>query len=184
MFADTSLPPIVVIATKNPGKIKAVEEAFKQLCPGKDLTFLPCAAPSGVSDQPMTSEETLQGAVNRVKNAKEMIPEAAYWVGIEGGLEPEGDLLTSFGWGVILSASGVIGKAKSATFYLPKEIADLVKEGKELGVASDIVFTQTNCKHSNGAVGLLTQDNLTRPNLIVPSLLLAAIPFLNTNFTF
>jgi non-canonical (house-cleaning) NTP pyrophosphatase len=56
-----SLPLVVVIATKNPGKIQAVEEAFRQLCPTETITFLSCAAPSGVSDQPMTSEETLLG---------------------------------------------------------------------------------------------------------------------------
>jgi non-canonical (house-cleaning) NTP pyrophosphatase len=57
-------------------------------------------------------------------------------------------------------------------------------QGKELGVAADELFAKSNCKHSNGAVGLLTQDLVTRPDIIVPSVLLAALPFLNKDLTF
>jgi non-canonical (house-cleaning) NTP pyrophosphatase len=63
-----------------------------------------------------------------VRNAKELLPDASYWVGVEGGLHPEGTTLTSFGWSVILSSTGQIGKAKSCTFYLPEEIAKLIQE--------------------------------------------------------
>lgn len=34
----------------------------------------------------------------------------------------------SFGWATVLSPDGVLGKAKSATFYLPKEMSQLIKE--------------------------------------------------------
>lgn len=100
MFSSDNTKPVVVIATTNPGKIKAVKDAFEQMHPGLDIQYQSISVPSGVPDQPMTSEETLtgllsfstftnkKGAINRVKNAKKAIPQADYWVGIEGGLDP------------------------------------------------------------------------------------------------
>lgn len=61
MFAEDLRNPTIGVATTNPGKIQAVRDAFQQLFPSLDFTFVPCAAASGVSDQPMTDEETLKG---------------------------------------------------------------------------------------------------------------------------
>lgn len=61
MFANNSDIHTIVIATTNPTKIKAVQDAFHQMFPDLTFQFLSCAAPSGVPDQPMTSAETVQG---------------------------------------------------------------------------------------------------------------------------
>jgi non-canonical (house-cleaning) NTP pyrophosphatase len=45
------------------------------------------SVPSGVSIQPMSSQETLRGAFNRAHGAFELIPTGDFWVGIEGGVE-------------------------------------------------------------------------------------------------
>jgi len=42
-----------------------------------------------------------------------------------------------------------------------------------------MVFTQSNSKQQNGAVGLLTHDVISRKSLYVPAVQLAYIPFLN-----
>ncbi len=63
---------------------------------------------------------------------------------------------------VVKSRDGRIGKGRTCTFFLPPKIAALIQEGKELGEADDIVFGRTNSKQANGAVGLLTDDNVTR----------------------
>ncbi len=34
---------------------------------------------------PMSDAETLMGATNRANNAKKEVPDADYWVGLEGG---------------------------------------------------------------------------------------------------
>ncbi len=46
----------------------------------------PVIVPSDVADQPLSDEETLEGAINRVENAKTAYPNADLWMGIEGGV--------------------------------------------------------------------------------------------------
>ncbi|MCL4159787.1 UNVERIFIED_CONTAM: hypothetical protein GTU68_012718, partial [Idotea baltica] len=70
-----------------------------------DLSFevAGISVPSGVSDQPMSDQETLQGALNRAEAAQIAIPEADYWVGMEGGIAERDDQMEAFAWMVILS---------------------------------------------------------------------------------
>jgi inosine/xanthosine triphosphatase len=128
----------------------------------------------------MTEEETLNGASNRAENVSLLAPNADFWVGIEGGLEQIGSGMEAFAWMVVKSKDGKIGKGRSASFFLPKKVVELIKEGKELGEADDIVFGRTNSKQSNGAVGILTGDVLTRATYYEPAVILALIPFKNS----
>jgi non-canonical (house-cleaning) NTP pyrophosphatase len=75
----------VVIASHNPAKIRAVNEAFTLQFPGKNFDFIPASVESGVSDQPFSDKETRHGARNRARNACEMHPGADFWIGLEGG---------------------------------------------------------------------------------------------------
>jgi len=92
----------IVIASTNPVKIRAVEEAFKKVFE-KDFEIDPVSAKSGVPDQPMSDKETLKGATNRVDNAMKEFPKANYWVGIEGGVEVIDNRLATFAWVVVKS---------------------------------------------------------------------------------
>jgi non-canonical (house-cleaning) NTP pyrophosphatase len=58
-------------------------------------------------------------------------------------------------------------------------VADLIRQGKELGEADDIVFGRNNSKQENGAVGLLTGDVINRAQLYEMAVILAFIPFKN-----
>ena len=95
----------IVIASGNPVKIQATEAAFRKMFPGEELELAWVSVASGVSDQPMSDEETYRGAGNRAKNARILMPEAEYWVGIEGGLEERNGSLWAFAWicGVLLT---------------------------------------------------------------------------------
>lgn len=169
----------VVVASQNPVKIKATKVGFAKMFPNKAFKVTGVSATSGVSDQPMTNIETLKGATNRAKNARRLEPKADYWVGIEGGLEEVNKEMECFAWVVVRSKSGNVGKGKTGTFILPKKIVRLIKRGKELGEADDIVFNRTNSKQENGSVGILTGDVLTRTDFYEPAVVLALIPFKN-----
>jgi len=138
--------------------------------------------PSGVSDQPMTDEETLAGALNRAKNASKAVAQADYWVGIEGGCQDQNNELQVFAWVVVL-ADRRVGKGKTGTFYLPREVASLVRQGKELGDADDIVFGRSNSKQQNGSIGILTSDVLDRTAFYEQAVIMALVPFKNLNLT-
>jgi inosine/xanthosine triphosphatase len=174
----------VIVASNNPVKIHAARQGFARMFPAETFAFETCSVPSGVSDQPLTSRETLQGALNRAANARARLPQADYWVGIEGGVEDSpvealsNGELCAFAWVVVLSVAQT-GKGRTGMFFLPPHVADLVRSGKELGEADDIVFGQTNSKQANGAVGLLTGDVIDRAGFYTPAVILALIPFKN-----
>lgn len=169
----------VVVASQNPVKLAAIQQGFLKMFPEESFTWVTESVPSGVGDQPLSDEETLQGAINRVENIRKLVPEADYWTGIEGGVEfNQTGEMCAYAWVVICSIDQ-FGKARTGAFFLPPKVALLVKEGKELGDADDIVFGEHNSKQKNGAVGLLTNNLLDRTGFYVQAVVLALIPFLN-----
>lgn len=170
----------IIVASKNPVKINATQAAFEKMFPEESFSVEGVSVSSGVSDQPMTDDETYEGASNRASNARKEVPEANYWVGLEGGLETKGGQMEAFAWMVVLAKDGEMGKGRTGTFFLPPPVADLIKQGKELGEADDIVFGKTNSKQANGAVGLLTDDVVTRAEYYEAAMIFALIPLKNS----
>ncbi|MFW5691484.1 MAG: inosine/xanthosine triphosphatase [Chloroflexota bacterium] len=178
----------IVVASTNPVKIEAVRLGFAQMFPDAKPEVSGMSVASGVSDQPMSDEETLRGARNRAHVAQRARPDADFWVGLEGGVEPRGGALLVFAWMVVLgrAADGSLmnGRARTATFLLPARVAALVLNGMELGDADDRVFDRHNSKQGSGSVGLLTGDRITRTDFYAPAVAMALIPFLNPELTF
>jgi inosine/xanthosine triphosphatase len=168
----------IIVASRNPVKIQAALSGFLAMFKSEEFQAVPVSVASNVSDQPMTSEETLNGARQRAENTFLAHPEGDYWIGIEGGVEELDDQLTGFAWVVIRSTS-LLGRGRTATFFIPNQVADLVRLGKELGEADDLVFGRANSKQENGAVGILTGDVIDRARLYETAVILALIPFKN-----
>ncbi|MCJ7693850.1 MAG: inosine/xanthosine triphosphatase [Anaerolineaceae bacterium] len=168
----------IIVASNNPVKAEAVLNGFKQVFAQEKFSIQGVGIASNVSDQPIGDHETLQGARNRAKAAKEMHPEADYWAGLEGGVDKFEEAWVAFAWIVILSRKGE-GIARTGIFTLPPEVAKLIQSGIELGEADDIVFGTNNSKQANGAVGLLSGDALTRSGLYTEGVILALIPIKN-----
>lgn len=169
----------IIVASQNPVKLNAVKTGFAQMFPNESLEVEGVTVESGVGVQPLSDEETLQGARNRAAASRKIRPEAEYWVGVEGGVEDlAAEGLLAFAWVVILSGDQT-GKGKSGGFFVPPRIAELVRGGKELGEADDLVFGQTNSKQANGAVGILTGDVIDRTRLYVDAVVFALIPHIH-----
>lgn len=169
----------VIVASKNPVKIKATRDGFRKMFPGRKIVVEAVTVTSAVSHQPLSDGETFQGALARCQKAKAAYPQADFWVGIEGGVEEKQGEMEVFAWILIAAKSGLIGKGRTGTFFLPPAVQRLIKQGKELGEADDIVFGRKNSKQKNGAVGLLTGDIITRTSYYTPAVILALIPFRN-----
>jgi inosine/xanthosine triphosphatase len=167
----------IVVASKNPVKMEAVSDGLAALI-DEEIELIGVSVESGVSDQPMSDAETLNGAINRVGQAQSQYPGYDYYVGLEGGVEQSASGLMAFAW-MVISNGERTGKARTASFFLPSEVAKLLHGGMELGVADDIVFKKNNSKQQNGAIGLLTNDAITRKSLYLPAVQMAFIPFLN-----
>ncbi len=168
----------IIIASYNPVKIKATLNGFKKMFTYEQFEIASVAVSSYVSDQPTSNNETLLGAKNRVNSAFESAPDADFWVGIEGGIEEVNGEMAAFAW-VVIKSKQLIGKSKSGTFFLPKNVAKMIREGKEMGLVNDIIFKQKNSKQNNGAIGILTQNIIDRTQLYEHAIILALVPLKN-----
>lgn len=166
----------IVVASHNPVKIDATRAGFETFF--NDVEASGISVGSGVSDQPMSDAETLKGARERASNAQAASPDADFWVGIEGGVHRDKLGLTAFAW-IVVRGSELIGESRTTTFRLPPEVVELIDRGYELGHANDMVFDEHNSKQQSGAVGLLTNNAITRTQLYTQAVQLALIPILN-----
>ena len=169
----------VVVASHNPAKLTAVRAAFAASFPAATVEIVPVSAASGVAEQPSSDAETRRGALNRARDARSRLPEADYWVGLEGGVERVGDELLAFAWMAVLDTGQRLGTARSVTLPLPPAVRERVEGGEELGAANDAVFGTHGSKRRGGAFALLTGGRLTREGVYAETLGLALLPFVN-----
>lgn len=161
----------------NPVKTDAAKGAFLKMFPNEEIEFVQASIDSGVSDQPMSNEETKRGALNRATNAKLSVPDADYWVGQEGGLIDEGDCLRSVPWMCIINKAGKISTEHAASFTILPEIEKLVRDGMELSDASDIYFKTESIGKKGGSIALMTNGAIDRAHYYEQALITALIPF-------
>ncbi|WKV12102.1 inosine/xanthosine triphosphatase [Marivirga harenae] len=167
-----------IVASKNPVKIEATKAAFKKMFPEREIRCEGVSVSSEVRDQPMSQQETLAGAEKRALNAQREIPNADFWIGIEGGIHDDEFGMQAFAWIVVLSKNAA-SQAQTAVFYLPEPIAKMVREGVELGDADDLYFGRSNSKQKEGAVGILTNGEIDRKTYYEHAMVMALIPFAN-----
>lgn len=164
----------VIVGSMNPAKIKAVQDAFTQCFPDTAFNFQGSHAKSLVADQPLSCEETLAGARNRVQDTKTQYPNADYFVGVEAGIEGK----FTFAW-MVIEDKNQRGESRSSSLMLPPEALAEITKGHELGDVMDNMFNTQNIKQKGGAIGLLTNNLLSRSSVYHQALILALIPFMN-----
>ena len=166
----------LVVASQNPVKIEATRRGFASMFPSRVFHLHPVAVPSGVRPQPLSDAETLQGALTRVQHAAHLVPQADYWVGIEGGVEERQGGMEAFAW-IVISTPHLLGKSRTGTFGVPEDVATLVRQGYELAAAVEEVYQHTQVKSTTGAVGILTEGVIDRVQLYEHAVVLALVPF-------
>ena len=164
----------IIVASANPAKIGSVLDAMTQLFAKRTLKVSGIATDSGVAAQPLTSDETLQGALNRLAAISASQSEADYYVAIEAGIDGN----CSLAW-IAIAHQGQISTSRSASLPLPPAALKAISQGQELGDIMDQMFQQQNVKQQGGAIAMLTQHVLTRSAVYQHAIILAMIPFIN-----
>lgn len=160
----------VAVGSTNPAKIEAVRRAFEELHRG-DFDLHPVATGGGDA-QPWGEDATRHGAIKRARHA--LSTEGADWgIGLEGGLvrDDGGILVTS--WIAACHTDGGLGLARTASFYLPGEITELVLAGHELADAWQRARGMEQIGRNGGTVGLLTHGRIDRTRLYGEAVILA-----------
>jgi inosine/xanthosine triphosphatase len=147
----------IVVGSLNPAKINAVKQALIN----ENIEVDGLKVPSDVADQPIGDEETKQGAINRaIATVKESGSDIG--IGLEGGIvdTKEGMLLNN--WGALATANGDVFVASGMRIYLPEEVAQGVRSGKELGIVMADFTKKHDVRSKEGAVGIFTNGYVTR----------------------
>ena len=162
----------IVVSSKNPVKIDAVKEAFKEYF--KDVEIGSIEA--GLFAQPF-DKQIVEGAKARAREGLKMDPD--YAVGLEGGIIKMYGVPYVTAFCSIIDRNGVEHGAWSHFLELPPEIVDKVKrEGKELGHVMDELHGRTNIKQQEGAVGIMTKGRISRKDSLKEAVILALARFL------
>ena len=151
----------IAVGSQNPVKLKAVEMAFKKVWPDEEWVIVGVKADSGVSNQPMSDEESIKGAENRANQALEKA-QADYGVGLEGGIQKIGEHYFDCGWIVVIDKDKKQGIGSTLRMITPDKMMEMIKQGMELGDVNDILFKKSNSKQENGHFGLMTNNVITR----------------------
>ncbi len=133
----------IAVGSTNPVKVAAVKSIVSQLWPEAEIQSVD--VPTGVSEMPMSDEETITGARNRARAARLAI-NADLGFGLEGGVHSDPIGLMLQGWVVVTDGNGREGVAGAGRLPLPPMIADRVLAGEELGPIMDRSAWRNQCQ--------------------------------------
>lgn len=154
----------IKIASRNPVKVEALKEILADYPHLKDAEIDAVDAVSGVSDQPKSLKETVEGAINRSRN---VYGDCDYGFGIESGLmEVPG---TKSGYMDVCVCAIFDGSechlGLSSAWEAPKQVSDyMIKGGLDMSEAAHKAGLTRNPKigSAEGLVGIMTKGRLTR----------------------
>ncbi len=155
---------IIKVASTNSIKVDAVQEILQDYSHLKDASVVSLNVSSGVSDQPKSLEETVQGAMNRAKNA---FRDCTYAFGIESGLMSVPSTKSGF-MDVCVCAifdGNEYHLGLSSAWEAPKQVMHhMLVEGLDMTQAAvKAGFTDNpNIGAAEGLVGIVTKGRLTR----------------------
>jgi inosine/xanthosine triphosphatase len=147
----------IIIGSKNPAKITAVQKAFGE----SEFEFIAMDIASGVSEQPFSDDETITGATNRALHAL-IEGNGSIGIGLEGGVQETSHGLMLCNWGALASADFDPIIAGGSRLLLPEEIAVRLRAGEELGPVMDEYAKKQNVRKSEGAIGIFTNGMINR----------------------
>ena len=151
----------VAIGSTNSVKIQAVKNALNS----ESIRVVPCSALSKVRPQPLSDEETLQGAINRARDCLEKT-ESTLAIGLEAGIVFLNEQIYLCHWGAIVDRHQNTYFTNGPLILLPKEYAKDLIEGQNL---EDIMHHSTGIENlgaKEGAIGVFTQKRLNREQVL------------------
>ena len=166
------------IGSKNPVKIEAVKEAFSLFFDNVNVEGF--SVNSGVSSQPKTLNEVIQGAKNRAINC---FNNCDYGIGLESGIFPVEGSLTNYlnvCCCAIYNGKKIVGIGFSPGFEYPQfVIKRILQEESETGQIFDEILNEKNIKQKQGIVGALAHNKYSRKDFTIAGVIMALCPLLN-----
>lgn len=183
---------IIALGSTRRPKLNAVQEALEligpSLGPGSQFEISGVDVPSGVRHTPLSREDIMRGARQRVEAllriAREKNEQWKYFVGLEGGLDvvhvngTRQVFLES--WAYVSDVNGHGAFGQSGAVLVPEPLVfRVVDEGVELSEAIDSFAGGHSIRDAQGAWGVLTRNLITRQDAFRVALVSAFAPFFN-----
>lgn len=186
----------IAVGSKRAPKVEAVRQALKSLGPllRANATFEVAGfeVATGVGDTPLSRDELMAGARGRceaVMRTSGYGDAAAYFVGLEGGLDvvrengvrKNGRRLAFLqSWAFVADAGGRGFYGQSGAILLPEALAaEVLDRGAELSQAIEAFTGTTGVRDSQGAWGVLTKSLIDRQESFRIAVISAFAPFFN-----
>ncbi len=169
----------IAVGSKNPVKIAAVENVVKKVWPDAEVVGIEVS--HGTSIQPNTQKDAIEGALNRAILAQKQT-NADFGFGLEGSTFDSEHGMFLDGWAAVVDKHGNKGIASCGCLMLPEKLAKEVRQGKELGPATDAIFGHDNIKQKEGTVGMLTGNMVKRTEAFERGVTYALAKFLNPQY--
>lgn len=183
---------IVAVGSTRRPKLNAVWEALSVFGPSLDsnaqFDITAVEVPSGVRHTPLSREDMMTGARQRVEAllgiAREKNEPWEYFVGLEGGFDiiRDGDHRWVFleNWAYVAQAKGRGAFGQSGAVLVPEPLAKrVVDDGVELAEAVDAFAGVRGIRDAQGAWGVLTRNMITRQDAFRVAVINAFAPFFN-----
>lgn len=171
----------LAIGSKNQAKNLAVQTAFQKAFPKTHLTVTGHDVNSGIADQPTTDEESIQGAINRARNALEVNKQADYGVGLEGNTVTISGTMYLHGWVAIVHKNDpdTAGIGHSSGIELPQNLKDGIDAGGKLGPMLQAMLgdDDNEIRQTIGTNGVLSGGLYTREQEFIDATTVALARF-------
>jgi inosine/xanthosine triphosphatase len=166
----------------NKAKNEAVRNIFDKVYDKNE--YLSVETNSLIRNQPLSSDEAIDGAINRARDALSKAPGFDFGVGLEGTVDSNKHGMFLLGWVAVVNKQGKYGIGSSGAVLLPDYMRKKIESGYELGpVVQDLMNDSNNeIRHSEGACGLLTNGMYSRVHEFEDALICALSKFLKPDF--
>ncbi len=163
------------LGSTNPFKVEAVRETIRGYDFLRESSVVPVAVDPGVSPQPLSLEETMQGAINRAKNAYH---DCAFAIGLQDGIMPIPFTVTGYMEKVCCAVYD--GKRVyvgiSSGFEYPAEVIQLILDkGMEARDAVKAADLRKETDQGIDDIALLTKGRLSYKGLARQAIMSALV---------
>lgn len=171
---------LVAVGSNNKVKIEATAQAFSQFYGSVEIVSAP--ASSGVKPFPTSERETLEGAINRAKEARSLRPDAEFAVGIEAGIVEMLERSFVRTYAVVLR-DDEMGLGSSAAYEAPAGILDrLDPETENSKQIIDSMMGEQDVLSNRGVIGVLTGNRLDRTKINRDAVICALTCFVSPRY--
>lgn len=151
----------IAVGSENRIKIQAVKNAVTD-----GVAVVACAAESGVRVQPLSEEETLQGAINRACDCLQKCPHAQVAIGLEAGIVFKDDAVYLCHFGALVDRKNGVYFSNGPLILLPPSFKEPLLAGQSL---EDVMHQSTGIEKlgkKEGAIGIFTDNSINREQML------------------